>query len=132
MLGIFILITYIERCSGSREGRTVFERLSCSILCFWIVGRASQLPFTGFVKYLTENKIAVYTGRISYGIYLYHVFVPEIFRQVFSHFKLAFPYQEHSVLINTPFYLLATFIMAILSWIFVEKYMMKLKARIGY
>ncbi len=129
---VFAITTYLGRKSGAPEARTVFERFFCSMICFWIVGRASHIPFTGFFQKIIEHKVVLFTGRISYGIYLYHVFVPEIFRQVFQYFHLAFPYQEHSVLVNTPFYLAATFLLAILSWVFVEKYMMRLKTRFGY
>jgi peptidoglycan/LPS O-acetylase OafA/YrhL len=46
-----------------------------STLCAWVVWRARR-PLGGIVGRVLSHEAVVYVGRISYGIYLYHVIVP--------------------------------------------------------
>jgi peptidoglycan/LPS O-acetylase OafA/YrhL len=48
--------------------------LNWSIFFAWLVGHAS-LGFGGLLGALLANRVVVYLGRISYGFYIFHVFV---------------------------------------------------------
>jgi peptidoglycan/LPS O-acetylase OafA/YrhL len=53
---------------------TVLTRLLFCIFCFWIIGRSS-FGSGGILA----HPVAVYLGRISYGIYVYHYFMSYLF-----------------------------------------------------
>lgn len=76
-MALFVIITIYFNLYRKNyiEGRTVLERFLFSIVCFWITGNAALGRFKGFLKYLLENKVAVFIGKISYGIYIYHDFI---------------------------------------------------------
>ena len=63
---------------GYKECRTVIERFSFSVICFWFVGWGVFNSYTGVYKRVLEMKIIVYLGRISYGLYIYHNFIGQI------------------------------------------------------
>jgi peptidoglycan/LPS O-acetylase OafA/YrhL len=50
-------------------------RLNVSVLALMLVARGS-VGFSKAIRPVMENRILVYLGRISYGLYLYHLFVP--------------------------------------------------------
>jgi peptidoglycan/LPS O-acetylase OafA/YrhL len=54
--------------------KIVLDRLSASVFCFFLIGRA-VVGYGGAMAWFLENKVSVYLGKISYGIYLYHNFV---------------------------------------------------------
>ncbi len=53
----------------------LFDEYLFSVMCFFIILRASENGFKFIGKYLLEHDVVVFTGKISYGIYLYHVFI---------------------------------------------------------
>lgn len=55
--------------------------LGVSLIFVWLVGRAAD-GFRGGLGALLELKPVLYIGKISYGIYLYHNFVPGLIRYV--------------------------------------------------
>jgi peptidoglycan/LPS O-acetylase OafA/YrhL len=61
----------------------VINGLIFSMIAFKIIDIAA-VGFKGWFGSFLENKIVVFIGRISYGIYLYHLLVPIIFWKVFS------------------------------------------------
>ena len=76
----FIVLIVYSRIyiDGYKECRTVIERFSFSVICFWIVGWGVFNEYTGVYKRVLEMKIIVYLGRISYGLYIYHNFIGQI------------------------------------------------------
>ncbi|HEV3251627.1 MAG TPA: acyltransferase, partial [Puia sp.] len=57
----------------------VFVRLFFALFCFWLIAGASEGYFKGIFLKLLENHFIVYLGKISYGLYVYHFFMPYIF-----------------------------------------------------
>ncbi len=68
----------------------VLNRLLFSVISFTIIEGAVKGYRNFFGKFL-ENKRVLYVGRISYGIYLYHLLVPVVFwklyHEAFVYFK---------------------------------------------
>lgn len=100
-----------------------------SVFAFFIILRASESKFTFVTKYILENKLVIHIGKISYGIYLYHFFMPDFFNQMIDwfpkYFNIDSPYKT--------FYLfLFSIIFAELSWYIIEKPILKLKKRFEY
>ncbi len=68
----------------------VFNRLLFSIVSYKIIEGAVKGYKNYFGKFL-ENKTVVGLGRLSYGIYLYHLLVPVVFWKLY---KLVFDYEK--------------------------------------
>jgi peptidoglycan/LPS O-acetylase OafA/YrhL len=98
----------------------VLFRLVFSLLCMYLIGRAS-LGFTGAGKALLQNPLVLYTGRISYGIYLFHGIIPYLFRNMEAPFYVTFL-----------LYTSVTLVLASASWHLIEKPVNGLKNRFSY
>ena len=73
-LGIFVLLHAMHQ--GTVIAYTIFD-LGAALLAGWVVLRAST-GFRGPIGKLLEIKPLIYLGTISYGIYVYHNFIPYI------------------------------------------------------
>lgn len=126
-LGASILLGYVFTL-GSQENLFVFtfHRLFFSIFCFWVVGVATTDGFKGVIKLFFENNFIQYLGKISYGLYVYHHFMPYFFGRV------GYNINGHSILLNSFLYLIATIIISSISWHFFEYPINKLKERFSY
>jgi len=76
-VGIIIIVTKSYYLSF------VFNRLLFSMLSLKIIEGAIDGYKNGFGKFL-ENKVVLYLGRISYGIYLYHLLIPVVFWKIYG------------------------------------------------
>lgn len=100
-----------------------------SLFAFIIIIKASQMKFLLFTKYLLENKLVIHLGKISYGIYLYHFFMPDFYNQMIDLFPNYF-YLESPFRIF--FLFLFSLIFAQISWLLIEKPTISLKSRFQY
>jgi peptidoglycan/LPS O-acetylase OafA/YrhL len=57
-------------------------------LIFACLVAAAAHGFKSFVGKVLESKPMVYLGKISYGIYLIHAFMPEIVYRIFDYLGL--------------------------------------------
>jgi peptidoglycan/LPS O-acetylase OafA/YrhL len=73
-LAVFILLGFIHR--GRIIGYAIFD-VGAALLAGWVVLRAST-GFRGPIGKLLEIKPLIYLGTISYGIYVYHQFIPYV------------------------------------------------------
>lgn len=111
----------------------VFLRALYSILCFYIVGKALK-GYKGLLRVVLEHPWIIFIGTISYGLYLYHLFAPEIVMRL-----LKYPWINSlagSALVSAvPRFIIlfvVTFSIAICSWFLVEKPILGLKKRVLY
>ncbi|GAB3994750.1 acyltransferase [Spirosoma daeguense] len=117
----------------------VFERLSASFIGFFLIGRA-VLGFGGAMKWILENPVSQYLGRISYGLYLYHNFVFNVYHTQPTHFTLRawrritdiLPFLNSSYFFQFSFFLFLTILLATISWYLIEKPINNLKDRFSY
>jgi peptidoglycan/LPS O-acetylase OafA/YrhL len=79
-------------------------------------------------RIIAGNKAVQYIGRISYGIYLYHMPVPDTIKAIASHFGVNINYALHPYLWLITFFGI-TFIIAYFSYRFIEMPFLKLKSR---
>ena len=100
-----------------------------SIFSFFIIIKASEQKFKYITKFIIDNKIAVHIGKISYGIYLYHLFMPDLYNQFKEWFPNTFTTEAW---FRIPFYFIAALIIAEASWFIIEKPILKLKNRFKY
>jgi peptidoglycan/LPS O-acetylase OafA/YrhL len=117
----------------------VWERLAASLFGFFLIGRA-VLGFGGPMKWLLENPISQYMGRISYGLYLYHNFVFNIYHTQPTHFTVrawrritdVLPFLNSSYFFQFSFFLALTIALATISWYLIERPINNLKDRFSY
>jgi peptidoglycan/LPS O-acetylase OafA/YrhL len=117
----------------------VWERLAASLFGFFLIGRA-VLGFSGVMKWILENPVSQYLGRISYGLYLYHNFVFNVYHTQPTHFTVrawrritdVLPFLNSSYFFQFSFYLSLTIILATVSWFLIEKPINSLKDRYSY
>ncbi|GAB3886337.1 acyltransferase family protein [Spirosoma agri] len=117
----------------------VWERLAASLIGFFLIGRA-VLGFGGPMKWILENPVSQYMGKISYGLYLYHNFVFNVYHTPPTHFTLrawrritdVVPLLNSSYIFPFMFYLSLTLLLATLSWFLIEKPINNLKDRFSY
>jgi peptidoglycan/LPS O-acetylase OafA/YrhL len=66
------------------------KELAFALVCCWVIARAYR-GFSGAAGRILEARPIVYLGRISYGIYAYHLLLPWVLAQVFARANLTFP-----------------------------------------
>jgi peptidoglycan/LPS O-acetylase OafA/YrhL len=93
-----------------------------------LIGQAAQ-GFKGVIGNILELRLIVYLGRISYGVYVYHLLVPYIINKASAYFGLTYPNQ---IEINFALYTLGMLVFAVFSWHFFEKPINHLKQYFGY
>ncbi|MFD2933870.1 acyltransferase family protein [Spirosoma flavum] len=117
----------------------VWERLAASFIGFFLIGRA-VIGFKGPMKWILENPVSQYMGRISYGLYLFHNFVFNVFHTQPTHFTVRawrrlsemMPFLNSSYFFQFSFYLALTVALATISWFLIEKPVNNLKDRFSY
>lgn len=101
----------------------IYSNFLFSVISFYLLLPATQDAYTGWFKKLIENKLIVHLGKISYGLYLYHFFMPDLYNYLIS--KGVFGEQNREMRFIICFIL--CLIIAELSWYIIEKPFNKLK-----
>ncbi|GAB4016089.1 acyltransferase family protein [Spirosoma koreense] len=117
----------------------VWERLAASVFGFFLIGR-TVLGFGGIMQWILENPVSQYLGRISYGLYLYHNFVFNVYHTQPTHFTVrawrritdVLPFLHSSYFFPFMFYLALTILIATVSWYLIEKPINGLKDKFSY
>lgn len=125
-LPLFIVINFTDLIPINVS--TVVGCTFTSIFFMGLIGLAAQ-GFKGLIGNVLELRLLVYLGRISYGIYVYHLLVPYIIYKTFNRFGFTYPSQ---IWINFALYTLGTLIVAVFSWHFFEKPINDFKRYFGY
>lgn len=94
-LVVFLFICFTKDASGIK---TMFFRTSMSLVCLYFVAKASYgSGFGSFFGKILNNSALRYIGKISYGLYVYHMLVPSLvlpfivkFLNRFAHISLDF------------------------------------------
>ena len=123
---LFILLMIFPRPSEYIPlvlGNTLF-----SIFAFFVVARAAEGKFKGWFASVLENRAVMHLGKISYGIYLFHFFMPDLYNYTSEHFKFI----EGITWFKKIFLFLSSIIIAQLSWTIIEAPVVRLKKKINY
>lgn len=114
-LSFFMKSEYLHFHGKSFLGQTFpFYFIGCTFL----IHMASK-GITGPFRWFFDGSFVNYLGRISYGIYLYHLFVPDFLRFCLRNHSLAEP--EANSWLYWMGNGLATLAISSLSWFFLEK-----------
>lgn len=107
--------------------RVAFSDIFITIVCMWVISRAS-IGFEGKIGRLLEWRPLVYIGTISYGVYLFHNFMPLIVPPALR--RIGLP--ADSLALNFVLMSLATVGIASVSWHFFERPVNALKKHFAY
>jgi len=97
-----------------------------SLIFAWLVGRAAQ-GFKGWVGAILEWRPALYLGKISYGIYLYHYFMP----RVVTYGLASFGIEQPGILFVGILAFTLTVLTATASWYLLERPVSRLKEKLS-
>jgi peptidoglycan/LPS O-acetylase OafA/YrhL len=89
-----------------------------SLMFFLLVNKAAD-GYKGVAKVILENNFLCFIGKISYGLYIYHMIIPHLFFDNISYINIFY---------NT----LILFVIALSSWYLIENPINKLKNRFSY
>jgi peptidoglycan/LPS O-acetylase OafA/YrhL len=94
----------------------LFIRTAFSAVIFWVLGHLLIMDLPKPLQFFFTNKTIVYLGKISYGIYVFHNFMPWLFMKlgIYKNFHLSIPF--YFVCFG-----ITTFLLASVSWRFFEK-----------
>lgn len=106
----------------------VLFRFLASITCFWIIGKAAVGTFKGIVGNILMNKTMAFLGRISYGLYVYHFFMP----YVYSNYHRIYSTDIKSVIFTRLIFLVTTILISIISFYLFENPINSLKKYFNY
>jgi len=130
---LFAAYQYAEKLGGFGTFRIVVFDFAVALVGLWLVARAAA-GMKGPAGRFLELPPLRYLGTISYGIYVYHLMLPELLPRVarrLGHPQLFTVFIDQSFLFFL-FYGAVTVLIAALSWHFYERPINALKDRFEY
>ena len=129
---VYFLLLIVQVVFRVEWYKAVFDDVVFSVLVGFIILKAADNSFKGSAKFLLENYFVRYSGKISYGLYILHLFVPVLVVWV-SPQVLVFN-QEYALAKYALFlvYYGLTFVLAHLSFKWIESPINKLKEKFPY
>jgi peptidoglycan/LPS O-acetylase OafA/YrhL len=107
---------------GAGITRLLFMNPLCAVFFGWLILMTAAGRWPGWLAPLFDSAVLQYVGRISYGIYLVHNWLPAIVE------KFAGPLPKY---LAAPIVVVLTFAICALSWRFFEQPLIRLGRRIS-
>lgn len=127
-LGSYALLNALALSDGGVRWLVALHEISYALICCWLIAGAYR-GFCGLPGRLLEARPVVYLGRISYGIYAYHMQMPWLLQRVFAKLGWAFPGHGPARLLLAG---AVTVLVAMASWQLVERPINALKRHVPY
>lgn len=131
---ILLLISLLLlKIQSSEVLKITFFRFNSALLGILLIGYSVMVGFSGTLKRLLENKVVSYLGKISYGIYLFHPFIKQIYYHLLPVEKLLtvvryIPKLEFNIyLVHFVLITFFTIIISTISYELYERQFLKLK-----
>lgn len=128
-LPVNIALLIFDWPAGWRLWEITFGDTLWALFCVWLVSKAKQ-GFGGGVGALLEARPVVYLGKISYGVYVYHLFMLALVPALLSMAALGLP--EPQSLASFVLLSASSVLVASLSWFCFEKPINNLKRFVSY
>lgn len=132
ILCVYLLLLILQSAFHLEWYKAVFDDVVFSVLAGFIVLMASGNNFKDSAKFLLENSFVRYSGKISYGLYVFHLFVPALVVWVMPYvlvFNQDYAFAKYVLFLV---YYTLTFALAHLSFKWIETPINKLKERFPY
>ena len=128
VLIVFTFIYVVRKPEPLYESLAFLRNPILTLIYFLLVLIGIKNGFRGISKFLLENKISIYIGKISYGLYVYHLFMNPLFFNVINPYvrKPLTNYQYFLV------FLVMNLVISTLSWYIIEKPLNSLKKYFKY
>jgi len=107
----------------------IFDEYLFALCSVFIVCRASQNKFILIPKLILENEVIVFLGKITYGLYLYHMLMGKLFWEVFAP---KYTISIHNHIEIWCFYFALLLVVSISSYYLIEKPINNLKRYFSY
>lgn len=124
-LFIYLLLVVFRMNSALPWFKEIFDEFLFAIVSTLAILRASENGFSSIGGILLEHRLVTYLGKISYGLYLYHLFVPSFYIYIAKYFDLSITNKPTLFFI----YLFITILISHLSWILIEMPINKFKEK---
>jgi peptidoglycan/LPS O-acetylase OafA/YrhL len=108
--------------------KLIFEDFFFALFATFLILKASTNGFKGIAKWGLENKFVVYSGKISYGLYVFHLFVPTLYLYLLNYYDLIID----KTIIYFIIHFVITYAAAFITWNLIENPINKLKYKIPY
>jgi peptidoglycan/LPS O-acetylase OafA/YrhL len=105
-----------------------FKNPLISAVYFFVVLIAVRDGYKGLLKIVLESKVMVYIGRISYGLYVYHLFINPLFHNYLNKL-ISIKTNDYGYFL---IFLALNIMVASISWYLVEKPVNGLKRYFNY
>jgi peptidoglycan/LPS O-acetylase OafA/YrhL len=129
VLAVFVLLRAMNQVWIIRYA--IFD-VGAALIAGWVVSNAS-IGFRGLIGRLLEMKPLVYVGTISYGIYVYHYFIPYLMYHILGFPSIAkFLARPYAWPLDSLLKGGVTISVAALSWHFFERPINNLKRYFKY
>ena len=125
---ICVLLLFLIRYTESMKTKEMFDDFLIAVLSVFVVARASINGFQFLPKWILEHKFVVYSGKISYGLYVYHMFAPPLYYYLIPKIGLVVNNRFTECILCY----FITFVVAHFSWIIIEKPINSLKRKFPY
>lgn len=130
LIGISILfIVFVAKIMGLPSTvEFVLGEVGSGLFFMWVIGNAA-LSFNGFLGQILSHSCLTFLGKISYGMYVYHWFVPNITKHTLAKLDILLPQSEWLLCV---LFSAISISAAAFSWHFIEAPILKLKKHFSY
>lgn len=131
-LCVYLLLLILQTTFRLEWYKAVFDDVVFSLLAGFIILMASGNNFKGTAKFLLENSFVRYSGKISYGLYILHLFVPALVVWVEPQvliFNQKYALAKYALFL---LYYVLTFVLAHISFKWIEAPINQLKEKFPY
>jgi peptidoglycan/LPS O-acetylase OafA/YrhL len=125
-LGVFGALVVLRFVGRGATARIVVGDTALLLVFVWLVDRAAT-GFGGRVRSVLEFRPLTYLGTISYGVYLYHDFVPPLLRLLRDDLRLDIGFPDQLGPVKLLYVVALTVPIAALSWHVLERPLNDLK-----
>jgi len=106
----------------------IFGELGAGLVFMWVIGNAA-IGFRGPLGWVLDRSLLQYLGKISYGLYVYHWFVPKIALTFAERTGVVLPASEW---LQFMLYSTISIFIAMVSWHVMEQPILALKKKFSY
>jgi peptidoglycan/LPS O-acetylase OafA/YrhL len=118
---------YAKHTFGLIWYKEIIDEYFFAILAFFMIAKASAHGFSGWIGFVLKQRWIQYTGQISYGLYVFHLFAPPFCSWILQKVGINLPGWSMLLL-----YTLTTYLLAHASWVLMERPINRWKQNLPY